>query len=212
MPTHPRKTAGTIVHAKVHFVAHESEARRRHGSLWSQALVPGTAIRVDQGTAERASMSACTCAKWELNGGFKKQQAVNIRSVKRGPPPDPSPTGTPPNQGIGQPQQQQNAAVGHRNAHTDQEVARAAAAALEQLGHGHGNRNDDSETSEIEGAPRAAGNQIDPNAPVQSPHGAPWLRDRRTIQGPVKGPISVRDWCLGAPVGDEIRAGSDRGL
>lgn len=51
----------------------------------------------------------------------------------------------------------------------------------------------------------------DPNAPVQTAHGTHWFRDHRAFFNPINGPVAYQDWSLRTPVGDVIRAGSDKG-
>jgi len=69
MPPDERKVVGGRVHAKAHFIMHESDAKHWYGTLWNTTLIAGTVVRLDEKTTANGVRQTLVVADWELTGG-----------------------------------------------------------------------------------------------------------------------------------------------
>jgi len=217
MPRDERKVVGGRVHSKVHFVVHESEAKRRYGSLWNTTLIAGTVVHLDEReSAKGGQKQTLVVADWTLTGGTVVQKPVNIRSVKAGAPPAAAAPNPPPNPVAAAAAAVDAAAAADgipdlldNNGNVTTAVD-AAAAAVEAAAAA--NSTPPNQMSTTTGAPPApTRDQFDPHAPIASPHGTDWYKDDFATRTPINGPVPYKEWKMRTPTGEVIAPGSDTG-
>ena len=92
----PRRSVGTIVHAKAIHVFAEAECGRLYGKNKKKKLIEGTVIEVKNVLTKNGRPQCYVVANYKKPNGDVKQATLHIKSVKAGPVPlsAPAPAGT----------------------------------------------------------------------------------------------------------------------